>query len=285
MNNITFGGDPEVMLRDNKSGRIVSSLRILGRDKHDPIQLGDGIRMYADNALVEAAFPASPSVESVVEMYRKVLRAMYRHLGNGFSVACKASHRFDKEELKDPRLWESGCNPNFDPYAKRANPPADFKDETRTGSFHVHVGDPRIKLMKVAEKGSVARYFDVFLGCSSVIFDKDPTAPERRTLYGKAGEFRPTDYGIEYRVLGNWVLGLPQTTELVYDIITFMLENLEHREDIMKKVNSLDVQTAINTNNPALARSIIDKAGMPWKLIRRVEETYPEVGLEKAWGI
>src|SRR5689334_8173306 len=66
---ITLGSDPELMLFSKDEGKIVSSMRILkGCDKRKPILLGNGIKMYPDNVLLEAAFPPSRSPDAAVEM-------------------------------------------------------------------------------------------------------------------------------------------------------------------------------------------------------------------------
>ncbi len=283
---VTFGSDPELHLFDNETKRIVSSLRILGRNKLDPIILGDGMKMYADNVLIEAAFPPALA-ETVVAMIRDVFTRMQEKLGARYSLLPKASHVYDPEELADPACWETGCNPNFDVYAEAMNLPADFKDGQRTGSFHIHVGNPLFDGNKMEMKAIAIRLMDVFVGCASVIFDKDESAPARRSLYGKAGEFRPTSYGAEYRVLGNYPLRSPETTKLVYDLVDYTMTHIHNKtdRDVLKAINPLEVQTAINTNDRTLALKVLDKAALPHKLLARVQQDYQMPAFNQAWSI
>lgn len=284
MKQITLGGDPEMMLVDLKSGKIVSSLRVLGKDKHDPIDLGDGIKMYADNVLVECAFPPA-SQEQIVHHIREVFLRMKAHLGPQYTLFPQASHEYAKEELADKRAWETGCNPNFDVYKEDSNPAAEFTDGNRTGSCHIHIGDD--SLMSMNDKAHAVKVLDIFLGCASVVFDRDQTAQKRRLLYGRAGEFRPTPYGVEYRVLGPWALRQPLTTELAYDLVGYALDIIHSGTSlgIMKSIKSLDVQKAINENDIMLAKRILYDAGLPHKLMQRVGMTYPRMTFEQAWGI
>jgi hypothetical protein len=76
----------------------------------------------------------------------------------------------------------------------------------RTGAGHVTMGwgngfeidDDFIKVC-----GAFARMQDATNGLASLLYDQDT---KRRSLYGKAGAFRPKHFGVEYRTLSNkWV--------------------------------------------------------------------------------
>ena len=72
----------------------------------------------------------------------------------------------------------------------KANPkPKGTSTNLRSAGFHIHVG---YENPDVDTSLSLVRYMDVFLGIPSVVKDKDK---KRRSLYGKAGCFRLTDYG------------------------------------------------------------------------------------------
>lgn len=281
---ITLGADPELMLVRRDDRKIVSSIPVLKRNKNNPIDLGDGIRTYSDNVLVEAAFPPSRSIEGAVETMRKALVRIHEKLGKNYELLPQASHVYDGKELgkkgeKNP-AWEVGCSPNFDVYADAMNMPGDFSSGLRTGSFHIHIGNanyrnPRCgdELMSVESKQDAIKIMDIFVGCASVLFDKDPTAPARRALYGKAGEYRPTDYGVEYRCLGNYGLRSPELTRLVFELAGYAMTHIRNgtAKDVLKSVDPIKVQLAINDNDATLAESILYKAGLPAKLMERVK--------------
>lgn len=289
---VTFGSDPELFLFDRQSRKIVSSIPVIKFDKHDPVKLGGGIKMYADNVLVEAAMPPSDSKDGMLEQFHRVFKAMQRALGNNFSLVPQAAYKFPMEELNDPKAWESGCDPNFNVYDGCANPPAQFNDGLRSGSFHVHIGNKNFKkekdghLLNFHSRELAIKLMDLFVGVPSLVFDKDETAPIRRALYGKAGEFRPTPYGIEYRVLGNFALRSPKITELVFDLINHGLNHLisGSGEEVLKTVGENNVRQAIDTNNVTLAQQLMAKSELPSKLLAKVKKNY-NTEFYKAWRL
>jgi hypothetical protein len=200
---ITFGSDPELMLVDNqRGGKIVSSIPVLKKDKKDPIMLGNGVKLYADNVLAEIAHPPVNTSEEAVDKFRSIFAMVKEFLGSRHSLLAQSAHVYGLDELgpkkDDNWAWATGCNPNLDAYAERENPKVNFNDGLRTGSFHIHLGHEKLKTM--FEKADAVKLMDVYIGCASILFDRDNTSPLRRQYYGRAGEFRATPYGVEWRV-------------------------------------------------------------------------------------
>lgn len=275
----TIGYDPEVMLYSKAEERIVSALPVLKNDKKTPIELGDGIKMYADNVLVEAAAPASETPEEALGTLRKAILRMRERLGADFSLLPKAAHLFDKDQMDDKKAWEIGCSPNFCAYTGAVNDPKPFSSTLRTGSFHIHIGNadwekcpPSRPLMNPISKMQAIRVLDIVLGCASVIFDKDPTSVQRRAIYGKAGEFRPTPYGIEYRVLGNYALRTPRLSLLAMQLAEYAMGFMRDGTagDLVKAVSSDLVREAINTASPGKAALVLEYAKVPPHLMTEV---------------
>jgi hypothetical protein len=253
-------------------------------NKHDPVSLGDGISMYADNALIELSMPPTRNIKTTLLQMKDAFGRMQKALGYKFNIVPQSSHLFERDELADKSLWESGCNPSYNAYTGLPNPPAEFKDGLRTGSFHVHIGHPQLDNVDI--KLEVIRLLDVYLGLSSVVFDTDKTAPARRKLYGRAGEFRPTPYGVEYRVLGNWALRSPMTTELVYDIVLYCIDIMERGQmaNVLGAIDPIPVQMAINEYDNEWAVDLLQKAGIPWRLLDRVQARY-NTNFYRDWGV
>jgi hypothetical protein len=218
----TLGTDPEFMLYDMTKQKIVSAIGVLKNDKYTPIDLGDGIKMYADNVMVEFSTPPADSIESFIRVMRIMLHRGQAKLGNNYRLVAKAAHVYDEEELADPKAREAGCSPNFDAYKGEVNNPPVFRGGLRTGSFHIHIGHPA--LMSKDSKEKMIKALDLTLGMASLLFDTDPTAKTRRELYGKAGEFRPTPYGVEYRVLGPYALRSPDIVRTCLIIVQECLD-------------------------------------------------------------
>lgn len=270
----TFGSDPELMLYDREQGRVVSSIPVLKRDKYDPIVQPDGSKVYFDNTMVEFAMPPSNSKKEILAKFTSMFTHAKKVLGDKYGLVAQSSHVFDDDQLTDPRALEAGCDPNYNAHESKQNEAPQFKGGLRSGSFHIHVGAKNLRNFTARE--DAIKILDVFLGASSIIFDKDETAPARRALYGKSGEFRPTEYGIEYRVLGNFALRSPETTELVFDLVEHTLKEINNGNaaKILKTIDLNKVRKAIDTNDKALAKEILTEAKLPEALMKRVEKDY-----------
>lgn len=228
-------------------------------------------------------------------------------------LLAQASHTYDLKDLPGDRNppkrldsdrspaspWEIGCNPNFDAYRNGLiNEPSPFPDGQRTGSFHIHLGNADYKalegkngpLIDDESKHKAVKLLDIFVGLASVIFDKDPTAPARRKLYGRAGEFRPTPYGVEYRVLGPYCLRNPRLVRLVYDLVDYAIDTHLESKAIEQKnglfgIDEALIQNCINDGtNAKLAQRILNMVRIPANLNNRINETYPD-DLYKTWRL
>ncbi len=290
---LTLGSDPEIHLTDKKAN-VVSSIRVLKQNKSNPIQLGGDKRMYADNVLTEFAFPPSDSVDGVLATIRRTLKLGQARIGDDYKMLAAAARIYGEDELGPkpavmvgelPPEWEIGCNPSFCAYTGGEKIPKPFADGMRTGSFHIHVGSDLLN--DLPSKRLAVKMMDIYVGCAAVLFEKDETAAVRRDLYGRAGDYRNTPYGVEYRSLGNWSLNSPETTALILDLVVFAMSHIKFRtaDDILKNINEWTVQEAINKNSFQLARNVLNRAQVPWKLMKRIEKDYGHPDLYKSWGI
>lgn len=284
---ITLGSDPELALFDVKQNKIVSSIPVLKTDKYDPIKLGRGMKMYADNVLVEFSFNPSKTSRGLISSFKRVFQSAQDKLGHNYRIIPKAAHNFSKKELIpqfgiDPQ--QIGCNPSFDAWTQSVNDPEPFKDGLRTGSAHFHVGNEKLKDFNTRIKA--IKLLDIFVGLSSVIFDKDLTSKKRRFLYGKSSEHRPTPYGLEYRCLGPYSIISPKITQLVLDLIEYSMTFIEDdtADNVIKLVIPAEVQKAINNCDKGLALKILEQVGLPKEFMKRIHLNYSQ-DFYKNWGI
>lgn len=280
---ITLGADPELAILDESKGLFVSALNVLQKDKHDPIPLVNGIKIYADNALMEASMPPSAGIKGMMMTMRDALLQMQEYLGTNFRIVPKSAVSFTAKELMDKRCWEVGCNPNVNGYTGLHNPIPKFTNGTRTGSFHIHIGHPNMK--KMTQKMQAVQLLDIYLGCGSILFDHDDSIITRRELYGRAGEFRPTPYGIEYRVLGNGPLHNPEVTRLCLDLVDFAMTAYDAgvAEHVFADLDMSDVRAAINECNSALASEVLYQAGLEHNLFKRIKKDYGYGKMYESW--
>ena len=74
----------------------------------------------------------------------------------------------------------------------------------------------------------------------------DRSQIDRRKIFGRAGSFRPKNYGIEYRVLSSWWIGKPEYTALVYSLTDFVYN--EMIEKIWEKFWTVTIGDKISYN-------------------------------------
>lgn len=210
---ITIGSDPEFFLKQNDSFK--SAIGKIGGTKHDPAPLDKlGFFIQEDNVAVEFNVPPASECREFVENIEWAIM----HIGtklrtHGYHIAWEASAIFPEAELEDPAAGVFGCEPDFNAWKEGAvNPRPTAKEPLlRTCGGHLHIGYPekddrvfRHRLIQAA---------DLHLGIPSCLVDRDV---HRNELYGKAGAFRPTSYGAEYRVLSNFWLRRKQWVEWAY---------------------------------------------------------------------
>jgi len=155
---------------------------------------------------------------------------------------------FFDDELAHPLARIAGCDPDFCVYDLEQNPAPDISaTPMRTFGGHIHVG--------YEDSGSnydqgfnIVRGLDCTLGMLSLLFDKE--GEPRRSLYGKAGAFRPKPYGIEYRTLSNFWIKSDKFIGLVYDTVDFIMNNLDLFE---KSANGFFLNRVRVINNPTIA--------------------------------
>lgn len=216
----TFGSDPEFML--GRMGKLQSAIGVLPPKERAVSK--DGSSFYHDNVLAEIAVKPGSSKDEVLSNTEAAIRHLAK-LVAPCSVMPVASAKYPQSQLTDKAARTAGCKPEWDVYSLRCNMPPEKAMETgthRTAGGHIHIGADGLDNPIAAF--DVIRMMDLFIGVPSVFMDKDETSKDRRKLYGHAGSHRATDYGFEYRSLGNFWLSSPELVYLVYDLTAFVLE-------------------------------------------------------------
>lgn len=270
----TIGTDPEFFVK--RGDELVSSqtAKIQGT-KHEPAPLKNGGTIQRDNVAVEfATLPAKDGAD-FVEKVRACLKDTYEILPDGHEIIAEPSAVLDESHLQDPEAQEFGCDPDFDAYSVSVNEKPWCGDSGfRSCGAHIHVGcldesgEP-IKglefLLEFDGKIKTVKAMDLFHGIISTVLDSSEAALKRRELYGKAGCHRPTDYGVEYRVLSNYWMKSPQLVMLM-DALTrdaLALIAAGKLDNILKEVGEDVLQDTINNGNVEKAKEIIANYVMP----------------------
>ncbi len=256
LTSVTFGADPELFIINEKTGKVVSAVGLIPGKKGKPYRekgMKKGFGIETDNILAEFNIPPTKDLDE----FRKSILYMQDYIDKyakaknpDLGILCSASETVPDSELQSDQAKLFGCDVDYNVYTVDANPkPNGESTNLRSAGFHIHCG---YKNTNIDTSISLIKYFDAFLGIPSILFDQDTG---RRSLYGKAGCFRLTSYGVEYRVLSSAMMG-------TLDNLNFVCKQLEKVIDAFNKGKSIPqdsvMQRIINTSNLQLAKSTID---------------------------
>lgn len=255
MLNFTLGADPELFIFNRSNNKIVSSIGIIPGVKGKPWRSNDmpeGFGLEIDNILAEFNIPPCKTKKEWVEninYMKDYIRSYVRRINPDYDILCKASEYVDYDQLTSPESQLFGCSVDYNAYTKAPNPkPEGDKTNLRSTGCHIHVGydDP-----EVDRSVELVKYMDLYVGVPSLLFDKDV---DRRKLYGKAGCFRLTDYGVEYRVLSGAFLAND-------DLLGFMwsqtVKALVAWDEGRERISEETVVNIINTADFKAAHNVV----------------------------
>jgi len=265
----TQGADPELALVD-KDGNLKSAIGLIKGSKHAPAPLGIG-SIQQDNVAAEFCIPPAKTAPAFALNISRMLGMIAEHVSAiGLKIYPCAAVEYPDAELDNPIAREFGCDMDFDAWRDGA-PTVKEGDDNRASqnlrSFggHVHLGHVRGKgynlLLDWERKHKVIQLCDYFHGLTSVFIDQSEGSARRRELYGKSGCFRPTDYGVEYRVLSNFWIFDKKHCELIFHLSAIVLNLLENNlyELFLSEVNPMQVRKAIDTSDVLLAKKLWNK--------------------------
>jgi hypothetical protein len=260
---ITLGSDPEIFIRNKKE--IVSAEGLTqGGTKHNPKKISEeGHAIQEDGIMFEYNIPPCNNAQEWIENHRfcqDYLQILAR--ANGFEFSNKVSDEINPKYLKSIQARTFGCEPDFNVYERAVNEAPDNNTNLRCAGGHVAIGYENPDF-ETSEK--IVKAFDMFVTLPALFKDNDT---RRRELYGKAGSFRPKDFGVECRALSNFWIHSDEDMTWVYDnsikAVTLVLEG---QADSLIEKYSDQVREAINTINLELATTVIEQVEKELKKI------------------
>lgn len=217
LNNITIGADPELFIVDN-NGKVISSVGLIPGEKGKPYVAEDmpkGFGLEIDNILAEFNIPPCNREEAFInniEYMKAYIDRFVKDKNPEYGIECIASRTVEDDQLQSEEAKLFGCDPDYNVYTNRANPrPVAKNTNLRSAGFHIHIG---YENNNTSTSVYLVRYLDLYLGIPSILLDKDSS---RRELYGRAGSFRLTSYGVEYRVLSSYMMKNPDYLRFVWN--------------------------------------------------------------------
>jgi len=207
-----IGTDAEIFLKHRHTFSPVPVVGLLGGTKLCPKPIPNMINGFAiqeDNVMPEFNIPAASTAREFSDSINQVLEYLTIQMReHDLMLDIVPSMHFKESDLQSAQAQNFGCEPDLCAWTDevneidRANP----KLRTmRTAAAHIHVSylvdleEPKT----YAQRALAVRAHDLFVGVPSILVDSDT---DRREIYGKAGAFRCTDYGHEYRTPSNfWI--------------------------------------------------------------------------------
>lgn len=255
LRNVTIGADPELFIINEKTKKVVSAVGLIPGEKGNPWRSEDmpeGFGLETDNILAEFNIPPVTDginfVNNIVYM-QEYINKFVKSKNPDLGIKCTASQTVPTSELQSDQAKLFGCDVDYNAYTMKANPkPKGTSTNLRSAGFHIHVG---YENPNVDTSLALVKYMDAFLGLPSVIKDKDK---KRRSLYGKAGCFRLTDYGVEYRVLSSAMMSTTAKLSFVWKQLQKALKAYQCDFPLPDRN---EVQEAINNSNVQLAEKLI----------------------------
>ncbi len=273
---VYLGCDPEFFFQKGKE--IIGSEKVIDIDKGENVPRVENMqgsiggtkmsKIIVDGVQVEINPRPDTCRARLGNEIAMCFRAVHTKLqtNKGLTANFSTTVEVTQKELKslNEKSRKFGCSPSKNTSLQSSGKievdPEKYK--YRSAGGHIHLGAVNSGDAKAFEdKELLVNVLDIIVGNTCVLIDRDEGNKIRRQVYGKAGEFRTPDYGIEYRTLSNfWLKSYPLMSlvmnlsrlaySIVYDSI-FTTQN--YAKELLSLVDMADIHTAINENDYDLA--------------------------------
>ncbi len=261
----TIGSDPEFFLRNKKDNKLISAVGILNGTKNNPQILESGGGLHYDNVALEFSTKPQKNGNAFVDHLIKVFKDVHGVLPEDLEIMHTPAADFDDDQLQTDEAKAFGCSPDYDAWSISVNEPPVAKNMSmRSCGGHIHVGFVKGSgnnfLLDPFGKIRTVKAMDLFHGIISVVLDNSEDAIRRRDLYGKAGCHRPTDYGVEYRVLSNYWFKSATLVMLMNSLVDDVLKAIRNNVDetLINTIGENTIKDTINTGDATTAKNIIE---------------------------
>ena len=231
---------------------------LVGGTKRDPRPvkgLPQGFALQEDNVNLEFNIRPASTPQEFNKNIVMILKAIKQELPPTVSYKVASATEYLPDFLDHPAALRFGCDPDFNVYTGSENPrPRSTNPNLRTAAAHIHVGwgTPTNE-----QRRSMVKKLDFTIGLAYC----RKSSKVRKEMYGKAGSYRPKEYGVEYRTPGNeWLTG--SGPEAVFNLVRLAVDlHNSGFEATVEEENT--VQECINTCsvNDRLLR-FADKVGV-----------------------
>lgn len=304
---VVQGTDPELFI--SHEGRILGSEKLIPKEglSHGQQSLYNPTlgryelipnppTIHRDGIQVEVHPVPAACRATLGNHLRNEIQALHAHLQNqdaklqvDFTPVIDVSE--EEWESLSPDSKVLGCTPSKNVYEGDSEINVDDTFRMRSAGGHIHIACGLLIQRWPGENFAerLVKLLDRVVGNTSVLIDRHPRQAERRTLYGKAGEYRLPLHGVEYRTLSNFWLyhyrlfslmfGLSRLTvgilyrtlqgefaptgeiKFGFPEMAFRKSAYDAEADILSRISDDDVRAAINNND-------VDRAWKNWAALR-----------------
>jgi hypothetical protein len=214
-----------------------------------------------DNVAVEFGVPPATNVDDFVHYVTTAIADLNEYLPDNLELICTPSAHFPDYELNHKEARAFGCEPDYNAWDEDINEPPEGAAEGtfRSCGGHEHVGSEL--LQDIQSKIEFTKLMDCMHGYVATKLDDSDEAIARRFLYGKAGCYRPTDYGVEYRTMSNFWCKDEKLMKLIYhltDDALHVFENNMHNELIDELGGEDQIRGVIDSGDSEMASEMIN---------------------------
>lgn len=220
-----IGTDAEGFL-STKTGEAVPAIGILEGDKDHPTRIERG--GYLVDCVAWEINPVPVPFSSGHEEFYNNIRACISEIGKivrplNLKVSIEDSLQFEDYHLQQGEANVSGCSPSKNAWTRMEIDPIDLTlSNYRFAGGDVHISWPDADKYKWG-RINLIRMMDAILGLNEVIYC--PRSP-RIYGYGMAGNHRVTDYGVEYKSIGNFWIKSPRLVKWMFEASQFCLNSV-----------------------------------------------------------
>jgi len=265
----SFGGDPEFFVANARGTILASDKFFPGKNckiefpaKESQYRGDTHNKLFFDGIQAEMNISANTCREYLTDNVYRCFRKAIEIIGKNYKIVLRPSVKVRREVIltADPEARRFGCMPDFNAYTRTTS--TGEIDATRHpyryAGGHIHLGiaskylkkDSNEFKMAKTEEGhiEIIKLLDLIVGIPSVLLDNSKAAIRRRSKYGKAGCFRPTPYGIEYRTPSCFWIKAPELVSLIMGLARIawtlgaqgldkeFLEKVKYEEQVVREV-------------------------------------------------
>jgi hypothetical protein len=256
------GSDPEIFVEDGKNN-LLPAFEFLGSKTTTEVRTPEEqCKVYWDGFQAEFETGARNCLayhtDSVQRGLRTLINAARKKCPTA-KLSGKTVMQISEEMLQSaaPEHVEFGCMPSFNVYGMEGVKLPGREVNIRSAGGHIHFGIGKKTPEQISK---IVKALDAILGVACVSLFAKYDDPNRRVMYGLAGEYRLPPHGLEYRTLSNAWTFHPMIMNLVFDVArkVLVLGERGYLGQVWKGSEKETIET-INTCDVAKAREILQR--------------------------